>query len=206
MLPSSEYESFSARSDPRTLKALREYIHRKFPTPMLRLYEHRHTRKETSEPIRRLGYKRSQQPRGDMLPSHERPMRVLCCAVVPLTPTHPRQHPSSQRCSRRAAALPWYMALKIPRNEALRSVPQPARSTIDFGARTTASRLKSNIGTKCSAPYIGSVHRKTAKKRSIGLNAQLTMCGCDAAQGPYGGCVVRQRSRTVTFAGCKSLP
>ena len=205
MLPSPEHESLSARSDPRTLKALREYIHRKFPTPMFRLYEHRHTRKKPSKPIRRLGYERSQQPRGNMLPSHERTMRVLRCAVVPLTPTRLRQHPSSQRCSR-SAALPWYMALKTPRKEALRSVPQPARSAIAFGARTTASRLKSNIGTKCSAPYIGSVHRKTAKKRSIGLNAQLTMCGCDAAQGPYGGCVVRQTSRTVTFAGCRSLP
>jgi hypothetical protein len=76
------------------------------------------------------------------------------------------------------------MALKAPRNEALRNVPQPARSAMAFGARTTASRLNSSIGTKCSAPYMGSVHRKTAKKRSIGLNAQLTTCGCDAAQGP----------------------
>ena len=97
------------------------------------------------------------------------------------------------------------MALKIPRNEALRSVPQPARSAMAFGACTNAARLKSSIGTKCSAPYIGSVHRKTAKKRSIGLNAQLATCGCEAAHGPYGGCVARQRSSTVMFAGCRSL-
>ena len=63
--------------------------------------------------------------------------------------------------------------MKAPRNEALRIVPKLARSIMAFGACMTALRLKSNIGTKCSAPYIGSVHRKTVKKRSIGENAQL---------------------------------
>lgn len=76
------------------------------------------------------------------------------------------------------------MATNAAKNAALRVEPQPARNTIGTGVRTTALRLKSNIGTTCRAPYIGSVHRKTAKKRSIGANAQLTMCGCEPEHGP----------------------
>lgn len=95
--------------------------------------------------------------------------------------------------------------MKAPRNEALRIVPQLARSAMAFGACATALRLKSSIGTTCSAPYIGSVHRKTVKKRSIGVYAQLATCGCEAAHEPYGGCVTRQTSKAVTFAGWRSL-
>jgi hypothetical protein len=67
--------------------------------------------------------------------------------------------------------------------------------------------LKRSIGTKCSAPYIGSVHQKTVKKPSIGENVQLatSRCGCKAAHGPYGGYVTRQTSRAVMFARWRSL-
>jgi hypothetical protein len=84
-------------------------------------------------------------------------------------------------------------------------VPQLARDIIGIGVRATALRLKSNIGTTWSAPYIGSVHRKTAKNRSIEVYAQLAMCGCEAAHGPYGGSTERQTSRAAMFPGCRSF-
>ena len=86
MLPRPKHEPLSARSDPRTLEALREHIHRKLPTPMFRLYEHRDPRKQAPEPKRRLGYERSKQPRGDPLLSHQRTMRVLRSAVETFFP------------------------------------------------------------------------------------------------------------------------
>ena len=72
----------------------------------------------------------------------------------------------------------------MAKNTALRIEPQPARNSIGLGAWATALRLKSNIGTRCNAPYIGNVHRKTTKNRSIGTYAQLTMCGCEPEHGP----------------------
>lgn len=96
------------------------------------------------------------------------------------------------------------MTTNMARNVALRVVPKLARNIIGTGVRATALRLKSNIGTIWSAPYIGSVHRNTEKKRSIGVNMQLATCGCDAAHGPYGGCAVRHTSKAVTFLGCRS--
>lgn len=93
----------------------------------------------------------------------------------------------------------------MARNVELRMVPKVARRIIGTGVRATALRLKSNIGTIWSAPYIGKVHRNTEKKRSIGANMQLMTCGCDAAHGPYGGCAERHASRAVTFPGRRSL-
>lgn len=86
MFPRPEHEPLAARSDPRTLEALWEHIHRKLPTPMLRLHEHRDPREQAPEPKRRLGDERGKQPLGDPLPSHERTMRVLRSAIVTLPP------------------------------------------------------------------------------------------------------------------------
>jgi hypothetical protein len=86
VLPRPKHEPLSARSDPRTLEAFREHIHRKLPTPMFRLYEHRYTREQAAEPKRRLGDERGKEPRGDPLLSYERTMRVLRSAVVTLPP------------------------------------------------------------------------------------------------------------------------
>lgn len=92
----------------------------------------------------------------------------------------------------------------MARNVELRMVPKLARRIIGTGVCATALRLKSNIGTIWSAPYIGSVHRNTEKKRSMGVDMQLATWGCDAAHGPYGGCAARHTSRAVTFPGCRS--
>jgi hypothetical protein len=96
MLPGPKHEPLSTRSDPRTLKALREHIHRKFPTPMFRLYEHRETRKQAPEPKRPFGDEQGKQPRGDVLPSYKRTMQVLRRAVVAF-PSPRSANPGAQK-------------------------------------------------------------------------------------------------------------
>jgi len=207
VLPSPKNEPFPARRNPRTLEALWQHVHREFSATMFCLNKYRNSREQATQPERRLGDECREQPHRDTRPSNKSTMHILRGAEVTfikgsrISQGRTTVDKDNDECS----TAPWYMATNTPRNAALRMVPQLARNTIGVGARATALRLKSNIGTICSAPYIGSVHLKTAKKRSIGENMQLATCGCDAEHGPYGGCATRQTSRAVTFPGCRSL-
>jgi hypothetical protein len=86
MLPSPKHEPLPPRGHPRTLEALRQHVHRKFPTPVLCLNKHRHSGEQAAQPERRLGDERGEQPWGDARPPNQRTMRVLSRAEVSLPP------------------------------------------------------------------------------------------------------------------------
>lgn len=79
------------------------------------------------------------------------------------------------------------MSTKVPRNAALRVVPQPARSSMFTGSLNTRFRRKSSIGMRCKAPYIGSIHRNTWKNRSRFVNVCESLQGWSAEQGTKRG-------------------
>lgn len=79
------------------------------------------------------------------------------------------------------------MNTNTPRNAELLAVPNPALRNIFPGSFHTLFRRNSSIGMTCSAPYIGSIHRTTLKKRSIWTCGHESSQGCNAEHGTNGG-------------------